>query len=393
MKYAKLDDIKALIAKPKDSVSISIFLPTHRVGLPHNLNADRVRMKNAIRDIKAVLSEKISKKEVKQYTQQLEKLRSDRNFWRFRDNGLALFVAANRMTYFDLPAEIDSRVHVDEHFVITPLLATMQDQYFYYVLELNRNEPRFFMASQDNINRALMDELPGSMKNALLIDEYQSQLQHSSGGANGGSSYHGHGGSKDNDRKDLERYLRMIDEILWKSVLHTSNRPLVILGDTKTAELYKQSSRYRYALDKSISGNFEHSNEQEIHSKTWNVIQVDRMKEEKIIKDILGRAKARDDQQLLVNNSSIKKAAQNGRVGTLIVGMLGKSYDSVVRTMERRYKITIPSNVRQLANIEAIAREVLASGGKVKSVIKPDTDNSEGYIKAITRPGGQASNY
>ncbi|MDQ3123558.1 MAG: hypothetical protein M3Q14_02660 [bacterium] len=389
MKYATLADIKALIAKPKDSLSVSIFLPTHRVGLPHNLKADRVRMKNSIRDIKAVLSERFNKKEVRQYTRQLEKLHADRNFWRFRDNGLALFVTANRMTHFDLPAEVDKRVHVDEHFVITPLLATMQDQYFYHALDLNQHEPRFFMATQNSIDRALMDELPGNIKNALLIDEFQTQLQHSSGSNKGGVNYHGHGGAKDHDRKDLERYLRLIDDVLWRSVLHDSNRPLVLLGDIKIVELYKEITHYRHVMQQYVHGNYEQASEQEVHAYSWKMINSEHHKEEKIVEDILGRAKARDDQQLLVNNSSIRKAARRGRVGTLVLGMVGSTYDSVVRTMECRYKIIIPSNVRQLTNIETIAREVLRTGGEVASVIRPESDNSAGYLKAITRPGGQ----
>ena len=55
MRYAQLEDIKQLIPLPTDSKAISIFIPTHRISLPHNLRADRVRMKNAIRDIVAKL--------------------------------------------------------------------------------------------------------------------------------------------------------------------------------------------------------------------------------------------------------------------------------------------------------------------------------------------------
>ena len=391
MKYATLNDIKTLIAKPKDSLSISIFLPTHRIGLPHNLKADRVRMKNAIRDIKAVLSEKYNQKEVRRYTRQLEKLHADRNFWRFRDNGLALFVTAEHMAHFDLPAEVDKRIHVDEHFVITPLLATMQEQYIYYVLELNRHEPRFYISSAQSIDRALTNEMPGNIKNALLIDEFQNQLQHSSGTTEGGVNFHGHGGAKDNDRKDLERYVRLIDNVLWRSVLHGSNRPLVLMGDVKTVELFRSISHYKYIIHNYVSGNYEQATEEEIHARSWKIISSEQQSEERAIDDIIDRAKARDNQQLLVNNSSIKKAARRGRIGTLIIGMVGRTYDSVVQNIERRYKITIPSNTRQLANIEAIAREVLRTGGKFASVMRHEDDHSEGYIKAITRPRDRAT--
>lgn len=381
-------DIRTLITKPEGSLSVSIFLPTNRINLPHNLKADRVRLKNAIRDIKSALSDKLKSSEIKRYVKHLERLHADRNFWRFRDNGLALFVAKDRIAHFDLPVEIDTTVHVGEHFVITPLLASMRQNYSFYVLELNQHEPRFYLGNQTGLERTLKDEMPGDIKHALLIDEYQNQLQHSTGTTSAGASYHGHGGGKDQSRKDLERYLRMIDDVLWQAVLHGSNRPLVLIGDVKTVEIYRRQSRYGHIFTKNVHGNYEQSTDKEIHERAWQLIEQERIHDEKVLTQIVEQVKNRDGRQLLVSNSSIKKAVRRGRLATLIIGMIGRTYDSVVSNLERRYKIIMPSNLRQLANIEAIAREVVRSGGKIASVVRQiDEDGGKNinYIQGITR--------
>src|SRR6056297_2733345 len=102
MRYASKNDIKQLIPTPEDSHAVSIFIPTHRISLPHNLKADRVRMKNAIRDVVASLEQKnVSSDDIKLYVEKLQKIHDDADFWNHRDNGLALYAQKGKLTYFD----------------------------------------------------------------------------------------------------------------------------------------------------------------------------------------------------------------------------------------------------------------------------------------------------
>lgn len=388
MRHASKKDISSLIDKPKDSKAISIFLPTHRISLPHNLRADRVRMKNAIRDVVAELeNEKLSAEDIKKYVSELHKLRDDASFWKYRDNGLAIYVKKGDMTYFDLPIEIEYSVHIGEDFIISPLLASNRDSYQYYILELNNNEPRAFHATQSSIDRILDDEMPGELETALRIDEYQQRQQHStSPGGSRDAHGHGHGGVNDNKKKDVIKYYRLIDKVLWDNSLKNSNLDLILIGDTSSAAEFRKLSKYKHIHDTEISGNYQHETAGNLHMLTWSLM-VDKIEEEQtLFHKMFDAAKYRDNRQSLINGMHIRKAARQGRIATLGISIIHKTYDSVVRRMEQRFKIALPSSKRQLQNIEQTAREVLATGGEIKSLLRSENspDNLQ-YIKAITR--------
>jgi hypothetical protein len=389
MRYASKQDIKELIQTPSHAIAISIFLPTHRISLPHNLRADRVRMKNAIRDVVAKLEQMdCTTAEISSYVHKLHKIHGDQVFWKYRDNGLAIYAERDRLTYFDLPIEVDTSVHIGKDFIIYPLIASQGDSYKYRVLELNNNAPRVFIASQSGMKQILEDKMPGHIETALRIDEYQQQQQHatSSGGTRDGHS-HGHGGEKDNKYKDVMKYYRLIDKVLWQYVLKNSTMPLILVGEESAVSQYRKISHYKRIYARSLHGNYEHLGENELHAKTWEIMAEQVEKQENIFKQLFEKAKNRDGRQALINGEHIRLAARQGRVATLAIGVIHKTYDSVVRRMEQKFKIALPSSKRQLMNIEQATRDVIMTGGDV-SVLLQKTNGygqNQHYIRAITR--------
>ncbi len=388
MHYASTSDIKELMRSPNtDGQAISIFLPTHRISLPHNLKADRVRMKNAIRDVVATLEQmKYNDSDIKRHVEKLHDLHANKEFWSKRDNGLAIYATMDKLAYFDLPLEIEYSVHVNGDFIISPLLAGRADAYQYHVLELNFTQPRYFLGSQAGLEQALSDELPADLKTALHIDEYQTRRQHStSPGGDRDAHSHGHGGRKDKQINDKDRYLRLVDKVLWENALKNSNLPLIIAADVDTASLFRERSRYRYIHSAVLEGNYQRANKDTLAEKTWEIMSDSIMEEENMFQRMLDRAKRRDGQQLLVNGAHIRKAARQGKIATLAISLIYKTYDSVVRRMEQRFKIALPSSARQLMNIEDSAREVIQTGGEVKALLHANGNNNANYVQAITR--------
>lgn len=389
MRYASVKDIKQLIQTPEYSKAISIFLPLHRISLPHNLRADRIRMKNAIRDVVATLEqEKIPSHEIREYVEKLHKLHADMDFWKNRDNGIAIYAQRGQMTYFDLPIEINMSVHVGENFIISPLLTTTKGKYSYYLLELNSVQPRIFISSQTEINEVLENVMPGSLEQALRIDEYQQTLQHgTSRGAARDAHHHGHGAEKDNKINDLMRYYRLVDSKLHKHLLRQSSLPLIIAADSRTADMFKNISSYKFINDEIMEGNYQHANKDELHRKSWEVMCKRIESEEALFKKLFNKAKNRDDRQALVNGTHIRQAARQGRIATLAISIIHQTYDSVVSRMERRFKIELPTNKRQLRNIENSAREVIMTGGDITTLLyqNGNDEQNNSYIQAITR--------
>jgi len=390
MRYASKNDIEQLIQTPKNSKAISIFMPTHRISLPHNLKADRVRMKNAIKDTVATLEKQgVSSSNIKDYVTKLHELQNDNKFWKYRDNGLAIYAEKGKIMYYDMPIEIEYNVHIGNDYIITPLIVAEGTNYQYNILELNNREPRFFLSGQSSIDRAFTDELPGDLETALKIDEYQQRQQHStSPGGSRDAHGHGHGGIKDNKSKDVTKYYRMIDKILWDNQLKNSNLPLIIAGDTSSMAEYKKLSKYDYIHEQSLHGNHEHTSENELHDKSWEIMVEQIENQNSVFRKVLEKAKFRDGKQILVNGAHIRKAAREGRIATLAISIIHKTYDSVVRRMEQRFKIALPSNMKQLKNIEQSARDVLQNGGQISAVFinkKSSNSTNHTYLEAITR--------
>lgn len=387
MRYANVVDIKQLIQTPEKNKAISIFLPTHRISLPHNLKADRVRMKNAIRDVVATLEqEKLDPSEIKNYVEKLHELHADEDFWRFRDNGLAIYATKNKLAYFDLPIEIKTSVHIGDNFIISPLLTTTKGKYSYYLLDLNSEQPRAFIANQSEINQILEDVMPGAMEQALRIDEYQQTLQHgTSRGAEHDGHHHGHGAEKDNKYKDLVRYYRLVDSKLDKHLLNKSSLPLILAADSRTADIFKKVSKYKFINNEFLEGNFQRTNSSELHNKSWEIMCKRIEAEENLFKKLFEKAKYRDNRQALIKGTHIRKAAKQGRIATLAISIVHQTYDSVVSKMERRFKIELPSSKRQLKNIESSAKDVLMYGGDITTLLYGGNGNNNSYIQAITR--------
>src|SRR5690606_13388802 len=106
--------------------------------------------------------------------------------------------------------------------------------YRYFLLELNLESPRLFLASQSGMEQILENELPGTLETALRIDETQQQLQHgTSRGGKRDAHHHGHGGESDHKGKDIEKYYRIIDRTLHDRATRNSNVPLILAGDAR----------------------------------------------------------------------------------------------------------------------------------------------------------------
>ncbi len=388
MKYAQKQDIKQLIAVPSDSLAISIFIPTHRISMPHNLSPDRIRMKNSIRDVVTYLeTQNTSSDDIKQYVKKLHELHADENFWKYRDNGLAVYAQKGMMTYYDLPLEIDPSVHIGKNFIITPLLASADDNYRYFLLELNLESPRLFLASQSYIEQILETEMPGKLEMALRIDEHNVQSKHGNPKNTKQNVNHGDiNGVTDPKNKDIDKYYRIIDATLQGHATKNSNLPMIIAADTHAIDKFRSISKYRYIADQRLEGNNQHSNLHKLHWLSWAVMCRHVKEQENIFKRLLEKAKKRDSYQTLIKGTHIRKAARQGRIATLAIGIIHQSYDSVVRKMEKQFKIELPSNVRQLNNIEQTARLVLQNGGDIRPLLYgDDSGNHHTYIQAISR--------
>jgi hypothetical protein len=387
LKYAYLKDIKKIAKTPKNSLAISIFLPTHKISNHDNLMADNIRMKNAIQDLTRKLHDKgIRENEMSMYLDRLQVLYEDKEFWKNRDNGLALYLKKDNLEIYDLPIEIEAQTYISDSFIISPLLAAKADDFNYMVLDLNLNKPRLFLASQNDFEEIFSSEMPKDIETALRLDENQTQLQH--GTSMGGSKdahHHGHGAAKDNSDKDVKNYFRLLSKTLWRISLHESNLPLIVAGEESHAHEFINQSKYKKIHGDILSGNHEHESENDLHAKTWRIMQEQIKNDERVFNSSFEIAKHNDKKRALEKTGQILRAAKQGRIMTLAFSVTKQTFDSVVRRMEQQFKITLPKDSKTLNDIEKSIREVINNGGNIRSLLFNTNESADYKIRAISR--------
>ena len=85
------DELKTLI-EHQDEASVSIFMPTHRVG--RETQQDPIRLKNLLGEAKAQLTANgVRAPEARKWLEPAQALLEDQDFWQHQSEGLALFIA------------------------------------------------------------------------------------------------------------------------------------------------------------------------------------------------------------------------------------------------------------------------------------------------------------
>lgn len=261
------------IAGYESKNNISIFLPVHRSGVEVNEMQDALVLKNKLLQVKRTLNEKGEDPAV------IEDLLKDgfnlieqRDFWNEQENGLAIFLTAGFFKCIKMPFSPKEELVINSTFYITPLIGMLKNENF-FLLHLSRQDARFYRANPFGMERIEVEGLPDGMDDVIHYEEKGGkQLMRRAGAGAGrnavqGASFHGHGAGLSDDTEYLLGYLKEVDQTLWSEILATEKSPLILAGVDYIIAHYKQISRYKFIVNETLTGNFEHENEFTIFEK------------------------------------------------------------------------------------------------------------------------------
>src|SRR5512138_2069906 len=189
-------DLKSLIAQ-QGKWSVSLYMPTHRVGKDQQQNA--IRLKNLLAEAeKKLLANGLRRPKVQQLMRPAEELLWNNGFWREQSDGLAIFLSNDFHVIYRLPIEFEELLVIANNFHIKPLLPLLVRVGKFYILAVSLNNVRLFQANADTLTEVALN-FPNSMENALWMDEPERYLNLHSGsismneGKGGAGIFHGHG--------------------------------------------------------------------------------------------------------------------------------------------------------------------------------------------------------
>lgn len=342
MNHISIEKFKEL-ARVNKSHCISIFIPTHRMGKEVNEMIDQKNLKNQIKEVREQLNNyQPDKKESEHLFKPIEALIDDNGFWKYQSDGLAIFRNHDEFIYLTIPVYFDPYVYVDDHFYLKPLLPYINDDDTFYLLALSLNGARLFEGFPNRIEELIVEDvLPGEPEEVLGYDFKEKNLQFRTGQAgNNQTMYHGHGKGKEDEKAEIIKYFRAINDGVMQ-ILQGSNIPLLLAAVDYLVPMYREVNDYKYLEQEFISGNPEQEDPVLLHEKARIILKdyFNRKRSEKLaaFEQALSNAKASYKEEEIV------PAAINQQVDTLFIrnreemwGVYDKNTNKIITRDEKK---------------------------------------------------------
>lgn len=260
----------AELANYRGKHCVSIYLTTHAAGVEVNELNDRIAFKSALQEAAGKLRDKgLSNPGIEQMLAPAYVLYRDEAFWRQMSKGLALFIADGLCRFIRLPVDAGNDILVNNAFKITPLVPLFTtDKEYFYILVISKKHAKLFRADKFGIEHV---NVPG-------LAEIDSESEH---GPEDPSAPTGIAGDKDvseaasegatkkgdHKKKRLGNYLDMLDDVVWKEVLHDKTVPLLLAGVEYLIPIYKTVSEYKYICEEYLPGSHERDEIQSLYQQ------------------------------------------------------------------------------------------------------------------------------
>lgn len=373
-------DLKSLIAQ-QGKWSVSLYMPTHRVG--QEQQQDPIRLKNLLAEAETkLLANGLRRSEVERLMRPAEELLWKDGFWRQQADGLAIFLSNGFSVIYRLPAEFEELLVIANNFHIKPLLPLLGRVGKFYILGLSLNRVRLFQGTPDTI-REITLSFPTSMDEALWMDEPERYLNLHSGSVSTrqGGIFHGHGIDED-EKKNILRFFYSVDEGL-STLIEDKTVPMILAGVEYLLPIYREATAYPNILEDSISGNADKEDLSKLHEQAWKIAKPIFEESQKKAFENYQQLKGQKSAQVTNDLSTAVKAARFGQVETLFVPLgiqIWGRYD------EANNKVILDSHPIPENDdlLDFAAAETILNSGQVFAVPREQMPD-EGDLAAILR--------
>ncbi|CAH0999835.1 hypothetical protein LEM8419_01121 [Neolewinella maritima] len=375
-----------LLAAQANDYSVSIFIPTYRVG---NQQEDQIRFKNALKKAHEKLIERydLSEQEATDFLAEASALEDNQEFWKNQSDGLAVFIGPDRMEHYACPIDFETMIYVAPEFYLRPLVPLLGEESKFHFLALSRGAIKLYTGSEYSIAEVNLQGLvPTNMDDALMQDTPDNTLGRAGGaegqrGSNNGVFF-SRGGKTGDEVEDLKAYFDRVDAGI-SDYLCDDNAPLVLGGVEQLIPIYEEANGYDHLYTQNhVKGNLEEDAPAMLHEKAWAVIgthfEDQRHRDRQLYGDNAAQNEAGSDVTTVV------PAAVNGRVAALWLNkdtyVYGEYHaeNNGVEIMTDEDK-----NATELLNLAAV--RAVQSGARVYNVAATDLPVASSDACAIYR--------
>ena len=156
------------LANHKADFCISIYLPTHRSGVQVNEMQDNLNFKNALQRVATQLKERgVDQARIQRLLEPGYELLRNSMFWRYMEQGLAVFMTEEMFKYVKMPDTPHEEVLINSSFLLKPLVNAMTIKEYYYLLTISKKQAKLFRADAFGMKLIEIDELPNGVDDVV----------------------------------------------------------------------------------------------------------------------------------------------------------------------------------------------------------------------------------
>ncbi len=374
------------LVQNRGETCITFYLPTHKSGEEVINHEDQILFKNQIKE--AVLQlQKLGWEEVdaKKILRPAKLLYKDPEFWRFRTNGLVVFLDENNIYTYDLPFAPEVDIHISGYFNVLPLVPMWSGSGEFLLLTLGRESVKLFKGNREMIDVIPIEKyIPATAEEVVGEDYEQSSIQfRTNQDMHGGAVFHGKGDwKKEKMKEETLEYYRVVEQKL-RPYLEELQLPMLVAGKDYLLSLYKKTDKYSKTLwDSALPLRSIDKDQENLHHLAWKEIyplfDQGRKKKWELIQQF------RDTERTETEIAKIYNNALGGRVDTLFIE---RGYDvwGIYDTATGKFRIDQEKLISNVSLVNLLAIEVIDKGGTIYLQQKETMPLSYAPLNALYR--------
>ena len=327
------DELKALAGAA--GPCLSILMPWRSTGNPRE---NAVRFKQLVQQAEQGLKERnVEAKMRDSLMAPLQDLLDDQSGAGEQAAGIAVYRSADVTRLVWLPAAVEARCVVNDHFFLRPLLAMPLSGQHFYILALSQKHIRLLRCTNHSSEEApLPAGMPKSLDefNSFAIPDHNLEGRSSGGPSQGsmGGVHFGTGSESEDKDEYLHHFYKSVDKGIHE-IFRNETSPLVLAGVDYETALYRKINSYGHVAAQAVHGAPDSLKGGELHKRALEVVGPEmHATRDKFLAQYdksYGAGRASD------NVNDVVKAAHDGRVSHLFVPPSGEVLGTFDETTDR----------------------------------------------------------
>jgi len=357
------NQLKSLLSEDVDP-AVSIYLPTHKAGPA--MREDPIRLKNLLRESEKQIPHAPTADKILEPAWSLVGRERE---WQHMERGLALFLSEGQMQIIKLPIELAEQVVVQPGFYVRPLFKLLDDGQRFYILILDRKDPRLYLCTRDSFDRVARDMVEESFAALVAKTELPAEIgYHSSStstaqGGPGAAKFHSHGASPGDYRKvEVDQFVQGIAKAL-DDALKEETAPLVVAGEPEMLGLFRTHVGYGNTLDEGVVHSGKSGEEAAIYQQALELVMPELNAPRDAVFARLAELRNSNPRQVISNHEEILRDSSAGKVETLLIAGDAELWGRVIA--DERTKIVSAGADGAVDLIDRMAARTMAGGGAI----------------------------